>query len=557
MKKKLCICFSFFIFHFSFSYAQSWLWSTNGKVIGANDFATLDGIASDANGNVFFTGWYYGRLVFGTDTLQSPVNNQWADNPYIAKYSPAGNLIWANAPIGKDSTESEQMLIATDAKGNSYISGYFTDTISFGTHQLTSYQGQYLNTFLTKYDPNGNVKWAICPTFTSICGNFATSICTDKWDNIYLVGENGFPFKFGSYSFVKGNFFVKFDSNGNVIWGKNLGFALYPRKVMTDNSGNVYVTGDFQDTLIFGTYTLTTSVNSTNSYLVKYDSDGNVLWAKQSQIPSAMSGVEVYSATTDKFNNIYLTGPILDTTVFGQDTLLTVLYGHTYVVRYDSNGNVVKAWYDGQKSGGGSAAWSIKTDTNNNLILSGIMGADMVFGKDTIYKPAGSYPNYIAKFDTSGKVICSETFSTTDSYNFWNMAVNPKNNTVYFGGYDSVPISFGTNTVYDNGFLYPFIAKWLPCGDTLTGIRQVKALVGQVSVYPNPNGGAFTIALQNVNEPANVEFYNVLGEEVYQSKLNFSSTQINLGGQPNGVYLYRVIKHRGELIGSGKLIIER
>jgi hypothetical protein len=78
-------------------------------------------------------------------------------------------------------------------------------------------------------------------------------------------------------------------------------------------------------------------------------------------------------------------------------------------------------------------------------------------------------------------------------------------------------------------------------------------------VYPNPSNGNFTLSFSDINEKCNVEIYNVLGEKVYKETLtqNQSNNAINLTGQSNGVYLYRVLNDEDRLVGSGKLIIEQ
>jgi hypothetical protein len=78
-----------------------------------------------------------------------------------------------------------------------------------------------------------------------------------------------------------------------------------------------------------------------------------------------------------------------------------------------------------------------------------------------------------------------------------------------------------------------------------------------VKIYPNPNHGSFIIQSSVVSGQSSVAIYNILGELVYSqlSIVNYPLS-INLSNQPSGVYLYRVIKQDGSLLGSGKLIIE-
>ncbi len=93
--------------------------------------------------------------------------------------------------------------------------------------------------------------------------------------------------------------------------------------------------------------------------------------------------------------------------------------------------------------------------------------------------------------------------------------------------------------------------------DTVTGINELIAKNEELRVFPNPNDGVFNLYLSNVSVQSKVEVFNYLGENIYQSKINFGNTEINLGEQPNGIYLYRVLKDNGELVGEGKVVIER
>jgi len=95
---------------------------------------------------------------------------------------------------------------------------------------------------------------------------------------------------------------------------------------------------------------------------------------------------------------------------------------------------------------------------------------------------------------------------------------------------------------------------------TDAGINEVKGESGEVSIYPNPSNGQFTIQLAvGSGQLAVVEVYNVLGEEVLTETLRSSQgdNTLNMSNQPQGIYLYRVITNNGELIGEGKIIVQR
>jgi hypothetical protein len=62
--------------------------------------------------------------------------------------------------------------------------------------------------------------------------------------------------------------------------------------------------------------------------------------------------------------------------------------------------------------------------------------------------------------------------------------------------------------------------------------------------------------MENINEKAQIEIYNALGQKVCNSPVNKTNTQINMNVQTQGVYLYRVLAENGTVISSGKFIIE-
>ena len=98
-----------------------------------------------------------------------------------------------------------------------------------------------------------------------------------------------------------------------------------------------------------------------------------------------------------------------------------------------------------------------------------------------------------------------------------------------------------------------------------TGSGQLAVGSGQLIVYPNPNNGVFTVESSVVSlsgesqgSPWSVEIYNVLGEKVYSQSTNHQSQfTINLSDKPSGIYLYRVTKDDGSLIGEGKIVIQK
>lgn len=93
-----------------------------------------------------------------------------------------------------------------------------------------------------------------------------------------------------------------------------------------------------------------------------------------------------------------------------------------------------------------------------------------------------------------------------------------------------------------------------------TGLENITTDQGQVTVYPNPSAGVFTMYLSGSrSQKAVVETYNVYGQKIYTEELQQAKTsyKINLDNQPSGIYFIRVLTDNGTLLGEDKIIIDR
>jgi N-acetylneuraminic acid mutarotase len=117
----------------------------------------------------------------------------------------------------------------------------------------------------------------------------------------------------------------------------------------------------------------------------------------------------------------------------------------------------------------------------------------------------------------------------------------------YIGtGYDSV-----------NDYLEDY---WEYTPSVFSGVASFAKQTGGISVYPNPSNGQFNLQITNYEVGIkNIEVYNILGEKVYSNPFAIHNSQftIDLSSQPSGIYLYRVMAEDGNLIGEGKLVIQK
>ena len=216
-------------------------------------------------------------------------------------------VIWAK---GFGSTGADTGYgIATDSSNNLYTIGSFSGSVPFGTTTLTSQGNSDL--YITKQDSSGNVIWA--KSVPGIDSASTRPIVTDSSGNIYAISNFSGSATFGTTTLTSQggqDFFVtRLDSSGNVSWAKSFGGTNDDNSysIASDSSGNLYITGSFQDSVTFGNTKLT-AVGLTDIFVTKLDSSGNVAWAKSFGGISTTSSDSGKSISTDNNGNIYITG---------------------------------------------------------------------------------------------------------------------------------------------------------------------------------------------------------------------------------------------------------
>jgi hypothetical protein len=94
-----------------------------------------------------------------------------------------------------------------------------------------------------------------------------------------------------------------------------------------------------------------------------------------------------------------------------------------------------------------------------------------------------------------------------------------------------------------------------PPPGSLTAVQDIYAPNGNVTLYPNPNNGTFTVAVNNVTEKQQLSVFNILGQSIYTITIGEGKTEVNLN-QPAGMYFYRVLSLEGSLVAEGKVIVK-
>ena len=552
MKKQFLVLFLLIFSGIIKTNAQvpNWSWA---KASSGNNKEETNGMSVDANGNVYVTGWFVSTIVLGSYALTSNGDS----DIFIAKYDGNGNVLWLKSAGGN--LHDVAYHIVTDHSGNLYITGIFeSSSIIFGIDTLSNFNSGHPNIFLTKYDTNGNVLWA-----KSAGGNnsdYSFSVTTDPNDNVYITGYFSSPsIIFGSYILANNGgrdiFLVKYDTLGNVLWAKSSSGNSYDESfsVATDVNGNVFITGFFDSDLIhFGQYTLVNTIQFIpDIFVVKYDSTGNVLWAKKA---GGSSNDLAYSIATDISGNAYITGSFLSPSItFGANTFVNNgTYDDVFIVKYDANGNVIWA-----KNAGGNDydfGFCVTVSSNNIVyVTGGFYSGSITFDSTTIISPLNSNdPMFIASFDSAGSVLCADALASgADDYN--NIAADTFGNAFVSGAFRINPFVIGNDSLSLTGTENVFVGKFNCNGTVGISSLPISSTLNGIYIYPNPTTDEFTIYTKQF--PADVYIYSVLGKEILSQHITTARTKLQTSSLSSGIYFYEVINKDG-VIGKGKVVKE-
>jgi prepilin-type N-terminal cleavage/methylation domain-containing protein len=360
-------------------------------------------IKSFADGSSIAAGYIRGTVTLGLDTFTSsggPVK-------IIVKYDSNGDIVWVRQPGGYDYDNTEISILSD---GSSIVTGSFDGTVTFGTQPALV--GTGFDKFIVKYDINGTVVWA---KKVSNGGNYKTiqglsgfadgsSVVTGYFSGTLdfqgqppLINNN-------SFSWYTDMFIVKYDTNGNVLWARSAGgydSSDYGQKATTLTDGSSIVTGSFGTTITFGDQPPLVTVGGSDMYLTKYDTSGNAVWSKQI-VSNYYAGINGIKSLTG--GGSIITGNFNGTITFGdQPPLESIGETDIFIVKYDTNGNVVWAKQVGATNYNSSLDISVLTDGSS--IITGSFGGTVAFGNQPALVSSGENDIFIAKYDTNGNVI--------------------------------------------------------------------------------------------------------------------------------------------------------
>ena len=281
----------------------------------------------------------------------------------------------------------------------------------------------------------------------------------------------------------------------NNEWAKQFGrggtFLGEPKSIVTDATGNIYVTGSFSGTNDFdpgpGTYNLTTT-GGADIFIMKLNASGNLIWVKQ--IGGTFADDIANSIVLDVAGNLLVTGYFYGSVDFDPGMAVFPLmapnnFSDVFVLKLNKDGEFIWVKQVGGNSTDGSTSMTI--DKSNNIYVSG------TFWETADFDPGASVFNltsistadiFILKLNNDGEFLWAKQFGGNNAAIQVRSLKNDIDGNVIATGFFSGTCDFNPGAAFyylaANAGYSGFVLKLNEAGN----FSWAKAFIGNSNIFP-------------------------------------------------------------------------
>ena len=243
------------------------------------------GITYDSQGNIYISGSNEEQLIFSRDTLarggflakfDADGNVLWAKNKFRFQGHSGSSYPYTEVDAVYMLYSNSSIIINGVAQNDTII----VDTATFINGNA------YNSSFLASFNQQGDFQWMYLMGGPSgICGSSFAIDTNNNYYISGVIERKGYfgNDTLITPGLDMDCFLAKYSSSGQLIWVKSTqgsvmawGFA-----VSSSKDGNIYYSGSFRGEVHFGETTLTSSPNSEDMFLAKYSPEGDFMGARQ------------------------------------------------------------------------------------------------------------------------------------------------------------------------------------------------------------------------------------------------------------------------------------
>src|SRR5687767_8057834 len=186
--------------------------------------------------------------------------------------------------------------------------------------------------------------------------------------------------------------------------------------IITDANGNVYVAGSFMGKVTVGAQVLEAlGSNNQDSYVVKFDTHGNVLWVRHI---TGTSNQSINALTMSPDGHVLATGSLQGPLSIDGITLTKMSgdFADTFLLKFQTDGTVVMGKNIGYNEvNRADIGFGVTTDKFGNIYVAGGRGTSMYFSKltntgDIIWRRTAGTSTTMGELNAGPIVVDDEGF---------------------------------------------------------------------------------------------------------------------------------------------------
>ncbi len=552
-----------FLSSFQYNYDQNWNISLSE---GGQQTESANATVFDKDGNLYVMGSFESKITLSDK--KTVLESKGGKDIFLAKYNPAGQLVWAKRAggIGSDIAYG----IAINSKNEICITGHFSFKADF--EKTTLYNNTaFTSVFIAQYDSQGNLKWVdeLVESEISAQGSEGRGITCDENDNIFVTGamyikqdnENGFVESNGLNMFV-----AKYSTSGGT-WQKliHLGGKLNDTGYgITISKNNIYVTGIYRGKMKFLEKEMGLDSYSTSGFLMAFDTDLNAKWIRD--FGGRAEYNHAWAVDTDSEGNIYMAGRVEGIANLDNTAIYTIGKSDIFLTKYDKEGNLI--WFRLAGGTGWDVAHALTITENDEIYIAGIFEGKAGFGSKTVYSNGG-WDGFLALYDKEGNVKEVQQLGGNQNDAFYGLSCSKDKTLALVGRSESNSFSVNDKTISTKGNSDAIIFAITNPKNISSSSQNTNDLdkndIQKFAplIYPNPTQGKLTIRFEEaIRENLKIVIYDRIGKFVQEytiqnSELDYTKKEfvLSLPHLTQGVYLIKINTQNQEY--SHKIIIEK
>ena len=369
------------------------------STLGATSSISYTCVAIGADKSIFIGGSFYGTASLGGLSFSVGGTNGQA---FVIKLDSNGTGLFVKI-LTPTVGNSQVTTIASDASGNYYVGGTFSNTVDLDPGAAVASFSTAVgdDVFLAKYSGTGIYQWG--EAWGGTGSDAVNKIATDG-TTIYACGSYAATANFGNSFTSAGNADGWIGSyvaaTGAANWSKSVGGSgtevVY--SICMNNSGGASFCGIFNNSATFGSTSLTS--NGSQDGFVDFISSTGVFGTAYK---IGGSGVDYALDVADFAGNTYVCGDFTGTVNFnllGGTNNFTSTAQDGYIVKYNSS--MVFQYLQALAGTNTDQTTNIELDASGNLYFDGYSAGPVTTIGGFNFTINGTYDVFMGKFNSAG-----------------------------------------------------------------------------------------------------------------------------------------------------------